>query len=113
MKPKRGGTSERGEPRPPTGLDGVRFEAVGGEMAVLSFPIEEHDSREGALVSLTNAEHEVVLAVERGESNAEIARARGTSTRTVANQLARVFRKLGVASRAELVATSALLRGRL
>ena len=110
MKPKREGTSERGEPRPPTGLDGVRFEAVDGEMAVLSFPIHE---REGALVSLTNAEHEVVLAVERGESNAEIARARGTSTRTVANQLARVFRKLGVASRAELVATSALLRGRL
>lgn len=110
MKPKREVLQERGDPKPPTGLDGVRFDAVVGEMAVLSFPIDEG---EGALVSLTNAEHEVVLAVERGESNAEIARARGTSARTVANQVARVFKKLGVASRAELVATSALLRGRL
>jgi DNA-binding CsgD family transcriptional regulator len=110
MKPKRDVPQAVVDPKPPRGLDGVRFEAVAGEMAVLSFPI---DAREGALVSLTNAEHEVVLAVERGESNAEIARARGTSTRTVANQLASVFKKLGVASRAELVATSALLRGRL
>jgi DNA-binding CsgD family transcriptional regulator len=109
MKPKREVLHEAGEAKPPSGLDGVRFEAVAGEMAVLSFPIDEG---EGALVSLTNAEHEVVLAVERGESNAEIARARGTSARTVANQLAKVFKKLGVSSRAELVATSALLRGR-
>lgn len=38
----------------------------------------------------------VRLAGEEGHSNAEIARARGTSARTVANQLAGLFRKLGV-----------------
>jgi DNA-binding CsgD family transcriptional regulator len=37
-----------------------------------------------------------------GQSNAAIAKARGTHVRTVANQLAALFRKLGVASRAEL-----------
>lgn len=35
-------------------------------------------------------------------SNAEIAERRGTSPRTVANQVASLFRKLGVASRSEL-----------
>lgn len=39
-----------------------------------------------------------------GESNDDIARRRGTSPRTVANQIASIFRKHGVGSRAELVA---------
>ncbi|HEY1953967.1 MAG TPA: helix-turn-helix transcriptional regulator, partial [Polyangiaceae bacterium] len=52
--------------------------------------------------SLTRAERAVARRVARGESNAEIARARGSSPRTVANQVAQIFRKLGVASRAEL-----------
>jgi DNA-binding CsgD family transcriptional regulator len=51
---------------------------------------------------LTDAERDVALRVVRGESNAAIAKARGTHVRTVANQLAALFRKLGVASRAEL-----------
>jgi DNA-binding CsgD family transcriptional regulator len=38
----------------------------------------------------------------RGASNQDIARTRGVSVRTVANQLAAVYRKLGVRSRAEL-----------
>jgi DNA-binding CsgD family transcriptional regulator len=40
----------------------------------------------------------------RGRSNADIARVRGSSPRTVANLLARTFRKLKVRSRAELAA---------
>jgi DNA-binding NarL/FixJ family response regulator len=44
-----------------------------------------------------------------GKRNADIARERGTSVRTVANQVAAIFRKLKVRSRAELVATAALL----
>ena len=39
-----------------------------------------------------------------GLANAAIARRRGTSARTVANQVASIFRKLGVQSRAELAA---------
>jgi DNA-binding NarL/FixJ family response regulator len=53
---------------------------------------------------LTPAERQVALAVLAGLSNADIARMRGSSPRTVANQLAALFRKLGVHSRAELAA---------
>jgi DNA-binding CsgD family transcriptional regulator len=53
---------------------------------------------------LTNAERAVAALVLAGCDNATIARARGTSVRTVANLLARCFRKLGVSSRAELAA---------
>ncbi|MFW6050714.1 MAG: response regulator transcription factor [Myxococcota bacterium] len=51
---------------------------------------------------LTRAEQDVVAHLLEGASNAEIARRRGTSPRTVANQLACVFRKLGVSSRQEV-----------
>jgi DNA-binding CsgD family transcriptional regulator len=53
---------------------------------------------------LTAAEVHAVALATSGASNAEIARARGTTARTVANLLARAYRKLGVASRRELVA---------
>jgi DNA-binding NarL/FixJ family response regulator len=72
---------------------------IGGEMlTVLSLPV--HDDPE----KLTTAERAIVKRLLRGETNAAIARARGTSTRTVANQVAHVFRKLGVRSRRELAA---------
>lgn len=53
---------------------------------------------------LTSAEQSVVRALFEGKSNDIIAGERGTSPRTVANQIASIFRKHGVASRAELVA---------
>ncbi len=55
-----------------------------------------------ALDALTDAERDVAQAVLRGLGNAAIADARGTSARTVANQLRRIFDKLGVRSRGEL-----------
>lgn len=58
---------------------------------------------------LTQAERQVVAAVLSGRTNAAIAKARRTSCRTVANQLAGIYRKLGVASRWELAARSASL----
>jgi DNA-binding NarL/FixJ family response regulator len=51
---------------------------------------------------VTPAERAVAALVCRGRSNAEIARSRGTSTRTVANQVASLMRKLAVGSRVEL-----------
>lgn len=54
--------------------------------------------------SLSRAEIDVAQLAGRGMSNAEIARIRSTSARTVANQLASIFRKLGVQSRSELAA---------
>ena len=56
---------------------------------------------------LSPAERAVVEAVLRGQSNREIAERRGTSVRTVANQMASIFRKLQVGSRGELAATTA------
>jgi DNA-binding CsgD family transcriptional regulator len=53
---------------------------------------------------LTPAEHSVACALVLGRSHAEIARERGVSPRTVASQLAAVFRKAGVSGRRELAA---------
>ena len=55
------------------------------------------------LDGLSAAEREVAELVARGLSNAAIAKRRSTTARTVANQLAAIFRKLGVRSRAALV----------
>jgi DNA-binding CsgD family transcriptional regulator len=53
---------------------------------------------------LTRAEREVVELVLRGYTDREVAAYRGTAARTVANQLRAVYGKLGINSRAELVA---------
>jgi DNA-binding NarL/FixJ family response regulator len=76
----------------------VEFQFAGRSFVVVSL---DGDPSGGA-ASLTVAEREVAAEVLCGRSNAEIARARATSTRTVAKQVAAVFRKLGVGSRAEL-----------
>jgi DNA-binding CsgD family transcriptional regulator len=59
-------------------------------------------ARSGATQLLTVAERDVAEAVLRGMSDADIARARGTSARTVANQMRRIFAKVGAKSRGEL-----------
>jgi DNA-binding CsgD family transcriptional regulator len=53
--------------------------------------------------SLTAAEREVASLAVAGCSHAEIAARRGTSKRTVANQLGALYRKLRLASRNELI----------
>jgi DNA-binding CsgD family transcriptional regulator len=57
---------------------------------------------EGIALDMTRAEHEVARQVVLGLSNATIAARRGTAQRTVANQLASLYRKLKVQSRLEL-----------
>jgi DNA-binding NarL/FixJ family response regulator len=49
------------------------------------------------------AELEVIRGLVQGLSHAELARRRGTSVRTIANQVSAVFARLRVSSRAELV----------
>jgi DNA-binding NarL/FixJ family response regulator len=61
-----------------------------------------------ALSELTLAEREVTLLVVDGLTNAEIGVQRNSSPRTVANQIAAVFRKLGVHGRLELILRLAL-----
>jgi DNA-binding CsgD family transcriptional regulator len=52
---------------------------------------------------LTRAERDVVIAVSSGLSNNEIAVSYRKSSRTVESQLRAIYRKLGLASRRELV----------
>lgn len=95
------------EPSPPPASE--RFNPPGGlvlerrtedalDEVVLSFPLPSDDARHP---KLSPAERAVLGEVARGFSNAEIARRRGVSPRTIANQLAQLFRKLGVHSRFE------------
>ena len=77
------------------------FEVViGGErLVVTSMPVVPGD-----LSTLTPAERAVARDAIAGLSNAEIAKKRRRAIRTIANQLASIYRKLGVGSRAELAA---------
>ena len=78
----------------------THFEHEGERFAVLSF---EHLA--AALPGgLSEAEAMVALLAVTGQSNRAIARSRGVTERTVANQLASLYRKLGIRSRGELIA---------
>jgi DNA-binding CsgD family transcriptional regulator len=74
----------------------VGFRFAGREFLVVSY-------EPNLPAELAPAEREIARAILAGKPNAEIARERGTSPRTVANQVASIFRRLGVGSRAELV----------
>jgi DNA-binding NarL/FixJ family response regulator len=78
---------------------GVRL-LGGAERWWLFLPVEAF----GLDPRLTLAERQVVTGVLNGRTNAAIAMTRRTSCRTVANQLAAIYRKLGVSSRWELAA---------
>jgi len=56
---------------------------------------------------LSPREEEIFAYLQRGYSNRQIALVLGTSPLTVRNQLARLFRKVGVSTRAELVGLAA------
>jgi DNA-binding CsgD family transcriptional regulator len=56
-------------------------------------------------VPLTDTEWQVVRLALRGLSNHAISRERGVALRTVANQLASAYQKLGIAGRRELRAS--------
>ena len=71
-----------------------------GALVIISAPLPDASSQ------LTSAERAVAELAARGASNARIANERGTSVRTVANQIAACLRKLGLSSRAELARLS-------
>ncbi len=87
-------------PTPPPGL--VAYELEPGRVLFVQPLAPAVDDER-----LSPAEQQVATLVLRGWTNAQIAAHRGTSARTAANQVANVFRKLGVASRAELAAAFA------
>jgi DNA-binding CsgD family transcriptional regulator len=91
--------SERRAPRAPApALRMSRFELGGDDYTVLSYP-----SPRVELPGLSAAESEVAALLVEGRTHDEIAKRRGTSKRTVANQIASIYKKLGISSRAELV----------
>jgi DNA-binding NarL/FixJ family response regulator len=102
---KRAGDRARRPPRPsfaaPADLQAFSIEGD-EEVALLAW---QAGTPARAFGELTPAEAHVVELMCAGLSNGEIARRRGRSPRTIANQVARVFDKLGVRSRAELFAT--------
>jgi DNA-binding NarL/FixJ family response regulator len=57
---------------------------------------------------LTRCEWEVARLVIASKSHSQISRARGTSKRTVANQLAAAFKKLGISGQGELRARAVM-----
>jgi DNA-binding CsgD family transcriptional regulator len=83
----------------PRGLEATIFEVHGEELVMFSFPKPPFI----APAQLTPAESDVVQLILSDLSNAQIAARRGTALRTVANQVAQIFTKLGVSSRSELV----------
>jgi DNA-binding CsgD family transcriptional regulator len=87
-------------------LTAQRIDAGDSSVVILSYPIFDN-----VLDSLAPAELDVVRRALAGASNLEIARARHTAVRTVANLLARAYRKLGVSSRRELAAKLAAEAG--
>jgi DNA-binding NarL/FixJ family response regulator len=76
-----------------------KLDVFGEDLIVLSWSTEPAPTPDG----LSAAESEILARIVRGESNATIARARRTSVRTVANQVASLLRKTGAASRYELI----------
>ncbi len=87
-------------------MDGHTFTIGSAEFLVLSFPLRPASSSGTAIGTgkLTEAEHAIMGHLIAGLSNDKIARSRGTSARTIANQITAIYRKMGVRSRRELAA---------
>lgn len=81
----------------PLGLTIEAIELGGETFVVFAFP-----DRRAPPGSLTEAENAVVDLILQGFTTAQIAAARGVTRATVSSQLQSIYRKLGVASRAEL-----------
>ena len=77
-----------------------RFDVDGLELVLIDVP----PLTSPAEVELSASEREVISLLCQGLSTTEIAGHRGASNKTVSNQLGRIYRKLGVMSRYELVA---------
>jgi DNA-binding CsgD family transcriptional regulator len=87
-------------------VKGTRVAVSGRELFVITMPSLVASLPE----ELTAAEREVAALLLDGKSNREVAALRGTSVRTIANQVGAIFRKLRVSGRVEL--GQALLSGK-
>jgi DNA-binding CsgD family transcriptional regulator len=86
---------------PPEPNAKARITRISDRLILLSVPVESVLDPAAASV-LTAAERAVIELTLDGHSNAAIARLRRASPRTIANQIAAAYKKLGVGSRREL-----------
>ncbi|QNT91966.1 HTH-type transcriptional regulator MalT [Streptomyces griseofuscus] len=91
------------------------LESVDEILRLLRILLQENESRfesstaepcalENGITSLTDRESEIFRLLVTGMSNRQISRALGIAERTVKNNLHSVYRKFGVAGRAEVMA---------
>ena len=77
--------------------DRVKVTRIAKDLLLVSVEV-----RKPRLAGLSRAEREVTLLAVQGLSNRAIAEIRRASPRTIANHLAKVYRKLGTSGRREL-----------
>jgi DNA-binding CsgD family transcriptional regulator len=92
----RGGTPPAHQARP------IQITVLDGNSLRVSVPTAAQ--RAARAPELTPAERDVIAHALAGFTNLHIARLRGSALRTVANQLASAYRKLGLSGRRELAA---------
>lgn len=81
-------------------VDAVRRVAAGG----VSFRVESSDLQTGTETLLNDRERQIVAAITSGQTNKEMAHHLQISPKTVEWHISRLYTRLGVRSRAELVA---------
>jgi DNA-binding NarL/FixJ family response regulator len=86
----------------PQQLNAVPFRIGSDEYVSLTFQAPAESAGVPSVDRLTESEQAICSLARQGHSNGQIARARGTTTGTVASQLSAVYRKLDVKSRREL-----------
>lgn len=85
-------------PMAPPDFRAARIDDDGREFLLMSYAVPDWELPR----ILTGSERDVVRILLAGSTHDEIAKARRTSPRTIANQIATAFSKLGVKSRMEL-----------
>jgi DNA-binding CsgD family transcriptional regulator len=83
------------------------LQVAGEQLLVVGYPLK----RPASFAVLTAAELEVTEGVIQGLTPRQLSRQRGVSERTVSNQLANIYKKLGVSSKHELLALVGGSRG--
>jgi DNA-binding NarL/FixJ family response regulator len=86
------------------GVQATRFESLDGVIADRALAVGHKTLDRCSMDSLTRSERDVMAGMLNGQRVAAIAWGRGTSRRTVALQMASIYRKMGVSSRRELLA---------
>ena len=88
------------QPSPPPGFRSAALEEEGHTFMVMSYELPEWELPD----TLTVTERQVLRALLRGATQAQVAEARSVTSATISNQLASIFHKVGVGSRMELAA---------